>query len=68
MELRTILLIIAIVLLAASLIIKGYGMLQLVNKELAQEERMARYKKTMPVTYLMLAPVILIVLYLVLTK
>lgn len=68
MELRTILLIIAIALLAASLIIKGYGMLQLANKELAQEERMARYKKTMPVTYLMLAPVILIVLYLVLTK
>jgi len=29
---------------------------------------MARYKKTMPLTYLMLAPVVIIVLYLVLNK
>lgn len=68
MEIRTILLILAVVLLLASLIVKGYGMLQLANKDLPQAERMARYKKTMPLTYLMLAPVIIIVLYLVLTK
>lgn len=51
MEFNTILLIVAIVLLAASLLVKGYGMMQLANKDLPQEERMARYKKTMPLTY-----------------
>ena len=65
---KMILLVIAIVLLLASLLIKAYGMLQLSNKDLHQAERMARYKKTMPVTYAMLAPVVIIVLYLVLTK
>lgn len=65
---KMILLVIAIVLLLASLLIKAYGMMQLSNKDLPQEERMARYKKTMPVTYAMLAPVVIIVLYLVLTK
>lgn len=65
---RTILLVIAIVLLLVSLVIKGYGLMQLSNKDLAPEERMARYKKTMPVTYAMLAPVVIIVLYLVFTK
>ncbi len=68
MEFNTILLIVAIVLLAASLLVKGYGMMQLANKDLPQEERMTRYKKTMPLTYLMLAPVVIIVLYLVLNK
>ena len=68
MEFNTILLIVAIVLLAASLLVKGYGMMQLANKDLPQEERMARYKKTMPLTYLMLVPVVIIVLYLVLNK
>lgn len=68
MEFNTILLIVAIVLLAASLLVKGYGMMQLANKDLPQEERMARYKNTMPLTYLMLAPVVIIVLYLVLNK
>lgn len=68
MEFNTILLIVAIVLLAASLLVKGYGMMQLANKDLPQEERMARYKKTMPLAYLMLAPVVIIVLYLVLNK
>lgn len=68
MEFNTILLIVAIVLLAASLLVKGYGMMQLANKDLPQEERMERYKKTMPPTYLMLAPVVIIVLYLVLNK
>lgn len=68
MEFNTILLIVAIVLLAASLLVKGYGMMQLANKDLPQEERMARYKKTMPLTYFMLAPVVIIVLYLVLNK
>ena len=68
MEFNTILLIVAIVLLAASLLVKGYGMMQLANKDLPQEERMERYKKTMPLTYLMLAPVVIIVLYLVLNK
>lgn len=68
MELNTILLIVAVVLLLASLLVKGYGMMQLANKKLPQEERMARYKKTMPLTYLMLAPVVIIVLYLVLNK
>lgn len=68
MEFNTILLIVAIVLLAASLLVKGYGMMQLANKDLPQEERMARYKKTMLLTYLMLAPVVIIVLYLVLNK
>ena len=68
MEFNTILLIVAIVLLAASLLVKGYGMMQLANKDLPQEERMACYKKTMPLTYLMLAPVVIIVLYLVLNK
>lgn len=68
MEFNTILLIVAIVLLAASLLVKGYGMMQLANKDLPQEKRMARYKKTMPLTYLMLAPVVIIVLYLVLNK
>lgn len=68
MEFNTILLIVAIVLLAASLLVKGYGMMQLANKDLPQEERMSRYKKTMPLTYLMLAPVVIIVLYLVLNK
>ena len=68
MEFNTILLIVAIVLLAASLLVKGYGMMQLANKDLPQEERMGRYRKTMPLTYLMLAPVVIIVLYLVLNK
>lgn len=68
MELNTILLILAAVLLVASLLVKGYGMMQLANKNLPQEERVARYKKTMPLTYLMLLPVIVIVLYLVLNK
>lgn len=68
MEFNTILLIVALVLLVASLVVKGYGMVQLANKNLPQEERMARYKKTMPLTYLMLAPVVVIVLYLVLNK
>ena len=40
MEFNTILLIVAIVLLAASLLVKGYGMMQLANKDLPQEERM----------------------------
>ena len=57
MEFNTILLIVAIVLLAASLLVKGYGMMQLANKDLPQEERMARYKKTMPLTYLLSAAV-----------
>lgn len=48
MEFNTILLIVAIVLLAASLLVKGYGMMQLANKDLPQEERMARYKKPCP--------------------
>ena len=48
MEFNTILLIVAIVLLAASLLVKGYGMMQLANKDLPQEERMARYKNHAP--------------------
>lgn len=63
-----ILLIIAAVLLVLSLIVKGYGMAQLANKNLPQEERMARYKKTMPFTYLLLIPTIIIVAYLLVTK
>lgn len=62
------LLIIAAVLLVLSLIVKGYGMVQLANKKLPQEERMARYKKTMPLTYLLLTPTIIIVAYLLVTK
>lgn len=65
---KTALLIIAIVLLVVSLIVKGYGMVQLANKKLTPEERMARYKKTMLPTYMMLAPTILIVIYLLMTK
>lgn len=63
-----ILLVIAIVLLVCGLIVKGYGMAQLANKKLSEAERMARYKKTIPVSYAMLLPTILIVAYLVVTK
>lgn len=45
MEFNTILLIVAIVLLAASLLVKGYGMMQLANKDLPQEERMGALQK-----------------------
>lgn len=68
MEINSTLLIIALILLVVSLGVKGYGMAQLANKKLSQEERMARYKKTMPLTYLLLAPVVIIVVYLVMNK
>ena len=65
---KTILLVLAVVLLAVGLVVKGYGMMQLANKKLSEEERMARYKKTMPLFYALLLPAIVIVAYLLVTK
>ncbi len=63
-----VLFIVAAVLLAVGLGIKLYGMAQLANKKLPEAERMARYKKTVPVTYLLLVPTILIIVFLIATK
>lgn len=63
-----VLFVIAVVLLAVGLGIKLYGMAQLANKKLPEAERMARYKKTVPVSYLLLLPTIAIVIYLLVTK
>lgn len=60
--------IIAVVLLAAGLGIKFYGMAQLVNKKLPEAERMARYKKTVPLSYLLLLPTVAIIVYMLVTK
>ena len=68
MEMNQILLAAAIILLLLSLGVKGYGLFQLCQKDVAQEERLQRYRKTMPLTYLLLAPVVIIVIYLMLNK
>ena len=48
---KDVLFVIAVILLAVGLGIKLYGMAQLANKKLPEAERMARYKKTVPVSY-----------------
>lgn len=60
--------IIAVVLLAAGLGIKFYGMAQLANKKFPEAERMARYKKTVPLSYLLLLPTVAIIVYMLVTK
>lgn len=60
--------IIAVVLLAAGLGIKFYGMAQLANKKFSEAERMARYKKTVPLSYLLLLPTVAIIVYMLVTK
>lgn len=63
-----VLFIVAAVLLATGLGVKLYGMAQLANKKLPEEERMARYKKTVPLSYLLLVPTIGIIVFLIVTK
>lgn len=65
---KDVLFVIAVILLAVGLGIKLYGMAQLANKKLLEAERMARYKKTVPVSYLLLLPTVAIVIYLLVTK
>ena len=60
--------IIAVILLAAGLGVKFYGMAQLANKKLPEAERMARYKKTVPLSYLLLLPTVAIIVYMLVTK
>lgn len=60
----TVLLIVAIILMIAGLGVRFYGMAQLANKKLSDEERMNRYKKIVPISYLLLLPTIAIVVYL----
>lgn len=63
-----VLFVVALVLLVLGLGIKIYGMVQLANKNLSEAERMARYKKTLPISYILLLPTVVIVIYLLVTK
>ena len=63
-----VLFIIAIILLVVGLGIKIYGMAQLANKKLPEEERMRRYKKIAPISYILLLPTIIIVVVLIVIK
>ena len=60
--------VLAIVLMVAGLGVRFYGMAQLANKKLTDEERMERYKKIIPISYLLLIPTIVIVVYLFVIK
>ena len=58
----------AVLLLTIGIAIKIYGMACLANKKWPEAERLARYKKTIPVSYALLLPTIAIIIYLIVTK
>ncbi|MDO4280927.1 MAG: hypothetical protein Q4C56_04795 [Peptococcaceae bacterium] len=68
MDLHTILVAVAVILLAIGLGIKFYGMAILANQKIPAETRMNRYKKTVPLSYGLLLPTIVIIVYLFVTK
>lgn len=59
---------VAVALLVLSFGIRMYGMVQLADKKLTEEERLSRYKKVLPYHYVMLLPAALIIIYLILTR
>lgn len=63
-----ILFVLAAVLLGLSLIVRFYAMAGLTKKDVGEAERIARYKRIVPISYVLLAPAVLIIIYLMVTR